>query len=337
MARVPVAIGSEAWWKTLRRLGGRREVVAGSIAANVSAADADPKTIDPHAFRPPKGAPIERAASVLLLFAHVPTYATLMHVAHEWAALGLPGRGWLARQYASLLVHGTDAQREAIKYSLWCDYFEVPKRARVMFPRILAVLPEAFLGDLLEISGPVRWALKRVAYERALATPRLHGALAMGLQGSFYDIQGSVHPVEARSLVRRIRIDDVEIASALEAITTRPLRIAIVAVFEVRDGDEGWPHRGSFLVLVRLVGDLKKWTPGAEILHDGRCIGRLRHWAFPFDRPLEMIATPKGTTIPESLNEDGSVLVRIEGSAPAMRALIGETLDAWPEGLAPVR
>jgi hypothetical protein len=75
------------------------------------------------------------------------------------------------------------------------------------------------------------------------------------------------------------------------------------------------------------------WVPSSELLHEGRPIGRLRHYGFPFDR--EIPHKVYGTLEEETPGK--AVLFRVEGSATSARSAIGSDIEAWPPGLGPGR
>lgn len=331
--RCPVEIGSDIWWRQARRLNIRRVEVEAALDQTASSRE-EWQAIDPHALYPPER-PAERAAAYLLLATYVPTYATFMYVAHEWDKANRSLKEWITCQYASLV--GDSATREAALYSLWVDFFEVPDRAKFMFPRLLKMLPRQQWPELLGASGPVPWEAKRSAYQAAAGDPSLHAGLARGLAGSFYDVYGSVEPVEARDLFRSIVVDDESLRAALDRITAQPTRWQLVAVVDVDETDERWckwlPRRGradrSFLLFLRALDSFHHWVYGSELVHHGRRIARLVHHSFPFDRAILH-------KIEGSLDDQGqgySVLFRAEGDPAAARSAVGDIVEAWPPGL----
>jgi hypothetical protein len=252
-----------------------------------------------------------------------------MYVAHVWDRAGRSLKEWIVTQYAELIA-GTEAQREAAMYSLWVDYFEVPKRAAFVFPRLLAQVQQRDV--LLASSGPVPWAGKRAAYAAAAREPQLHAALAHGLVGSFYDIYGDVDPVEAKALFEAIVVAEDDVRTALERAIGQPTRWYLRGLIRVDEQDPRWrkwlpadAEPGYLIALEDHAEPTRLWK--VELFHEGRRLGRLRHGSFPFDAGIAH--SVEGSV-------DGKVtLHRIEGDpAPARRAL-GAVVDGWQPGLAP--
>jgi hypothetical protein len=329
-------IGSELWWRQARKLGVERQ----RVEATLDIAHSEGReTIDPHHLRPGKST-AEQAVTYILVFKYVPTYASLMYVSHCWSKAGRSLKEWIVQQYAYSIDYGDDRQRKEALYSLWVDFFEVPPRAQLVFPRLLKAVRRR--ADLLAYSGPVPWAVKRDAYHKAAQDPALHAGLASGLAGSFFDVYGSVNAVEARDLFGAITVDDQEIREALQKIITQPIRWTVLAVVKVDERDDRWTkwlpaegqHEPSFLMLLRSTGGRHGWwVPSSELLHEGRPIGRLRHYGFPFDR--EIPHKVYGTLEEETPGK--AVLFRVEGSATSARSAIGSDIEAWPPGLGPGR
>jgi hypothetical protein len=327
-------IGSELWWRQTRKLGVERQSVETTLDI---AHTAGRETIDPHSLLPGEST-AERAVTYILVFKYVPTYAALMYVSHCWSKAGRSLKEWIVQQYACIIDYGDDRQRKEALYSLWVDFFEVPPRARFVFPRLFKAVRRR--ADLLAYSGPVPWAVKRDAYSKAAQDPALHAGLASGLAGSFFDVYGSVNAVEARDLFGAITVEDQEVREALQKIITQPIRWTVLAVVKVDERDDRWTkwlpaeshYEPSFLMLLRSTGERQGWwVPSSELLHEGRPIGRLRHYGFPFDREIPH----KVYGALEEQTPGKTVLFRVEGSASSARSAIGSDIEAWPPGLGP--
>ncbi|MCA9651138.1 MAG: hypothetical protein H6712_18960 [Myxococcales bacterium] len=323
--------GTIGWCATVRKLG---VSVEPTDEPHDLHADGDSwEDVDPHAFYLGlEDSPAEHVVSYMLLAYHVPEYASLMYVVHKWEEAGRSLKEWLVAAYAWMIDQGDDRHREAALYSLWVDYFEVPKRASFVFPRLWRRLWRR--DELLAASGPVPWEHKRAAYQEAARDPELHSSLARGLVGSFHDAFGQVDPVEARELYRAITIEDDEVRAALESVLFTPTRWRVVALITVDVGDPRWRKwvpedvGPSFLVELAAV-DRPRWVHRSDLLHGERWLGSLMHWAFPFD---EGIGHQR-----EEVPHEGAppILFRVEGYAGAVRDVLGEVVDAWPPGLGP--
>lgn len=283
-----------------------------------------------HALRP-DGSRAEVAAFWMLLFLEIPTYATLMNLRLDcWIDGDLALKEWICRQYATVLLHGSQKQRDAIRYSLWVDYFEDPVDAPIMFARLLAAMPFEHTADVLLSSGPIPWSVKREAYMRAVRVPSLHAALATGLVGSFYDFYGQVDAFEARALFQQITVEDADERAALIDATTEPLRLWIYEVDVIDDTDPQWAHPGSFVMAAVLLNKRRRWVYGAKIHADGLCWGRLVHYLFPSPAGIAHRAVRASEPPPGD-----PFTYRVEGDAERATALVGRVVEAWPEGLGP--
>lgn len=116
---------------------------------------------------------------------------------------------------------------EAIRYSLWGDWFEDRATVEEAFAQTLgndagrlrdgdaALLRRA--GRVLEDSGPVPWALKEPVYEAATEVPELRAAVFRGLLLSYHDVFGHLEPEPALRLLARLP-HDVEHFDRLSAV-----------------------------------------------------------------------------------------------------------------------
>lgn len=320
-------IGSELWWRDLRRLRVSRTRVEDALGPDVRARD-------PHdtVYSLSRA---ERAAYFLLLSRANPSYGAFMYVAHEWQGAGRSFKEWLVTQYAFILDEADEAWRKEALYSLWVDYFEVRDRAEFVFPRLWRRVQAR--SELLAHSGPVPWRAKQRAYADAAADASLHAGLARGLLGSFTDVFGSVDAVAAAASFRSIQVDDAEVHAALVRIFTEPVRFRVAAVVTVDERDERWtrwlrPNADgpSFLLAMQRIGERRSVAHASEIFHDETRLGRIVHRAFPFDRAI------RHETLGE-LEADDAVLFRVEGDRWACHRAVGREVEVWPGGLHAVR
>lgn len=321
--------GDEHWWRQVRRLGVSRDDV--ECWLDIAAGEGAREDIDPHHLQPGSAA-AEQVVTHVLLAHYVPTYASLMYIAHRWDDASRSLKEWIVTAYAQFIEYGDERHREAALYSLWCQYFEVPARAAFVFPRLIRQLYR--VGVLLEASGPVPWEVKRAIYLEASRDPELHASLAIGLASSFYDAFGSVEPVEARALAEAIEIEDDSVKKELASIFETPTRWRITGVVDVNQLDPRWrawlPDDAGPSFLIRLSAlDRPIWVRGSELWHGSRLLGALLHFGFPFDpaiRHRRWDVPFVGST---------PLLFRIEGELPAVRDALGAEVDAWPSGLGP--
>jgi hypothetical protein len=125
---------------------------------------------------------------------------------------------------------------EAVRYSLWVDWFEDPSTVRTAFAQVLGndvdrLRAVGRLGDLtdgpmfrraervLRDSGPVPWTVKFRLYADLAALEPLHPALFCGILASYHDAHGDLDPGAALDLLRRLRLPaDTMHLSRLESV-----------------------------------------------------------------------------------------------------------------------
>lgn len=112
---------------------------------------------------------------------------------------------------------------EAVRYSLWVDWFEDPSTVRAAFAQVLGNevdrlraadrLDELAGGPLfrraervLRESGPVPWTVKHRLYTDLAALESLHPALFCGILASYHDVHGDLDPIAALDLLRRLTL-----------------------------------------------------------------------------------------------------------------------------------
>jgi hypothetical protein len=286
---------------------------------------------DPHDL-PHLDSAAERAAYYLLLSQAAPSYGAFMYVVHQWDDAGRSLKEWLVAQYALIIDEGSEAWQKAALYSLWVDFFEVPRRAEFVFPRLWKAVRRS--SALLGASGPVPWRTKERVYREAAADPQLWAGLARGIAGSFFDVFGDVDPPAARELLGRIAVDDARLRAALTQVTTEPMRWQLVGlVFIVDERDERWTRwlhgessGRSFLASLRPLTERRGWVPRSELVHRGAPIGRLVHYGFPFDRAIRH-------RVAGEVDVEGAVLFRVDGDPTSARNALGEEVESWPAGL----
>lgn len=330
-------LGSESWWRDVRKLGVQRDAIESILDA--ASPEGDRARIDPHGLYAASNT--EQAVLLFALFPFVPTYATLMYVAHTWSEGGLSLHEWIAQQYATTVTYGSDTERKAALYSLWVDFFEVKTRAAFLFPRLWSLVhTDEARAALLECSGPVPWEVKRAAYLDAVASPQslLHHGLARGLVSSIYDFYGSVEPVEALALWSRLTamapVDDALASAFTQGLA--PTRWRLDAIITVDESDERWQRwlpkaslAKSFLVELAELSAGAAWITGSELRWGNVLVGTLAHRAFPFDRAIEHTEQRGPRPV---VPEGRPILFRLDGNLEEARRALGRELTAWPAG-----
>ncbi len=142
--------------------------------------------------------------------------------------------GWRMRQThdASLVTAFWDSYRhhlestqppEAVRYSLWVDWFEDPSTVKTAFAEVLGNDVERLRGTgrlaeltdgplfrraerVLQDSGPVPWTVKYRLYVDLATLETLHPALFCGILASYHDVHGDLDPIAALDLLRRLRL-----------------------------------------------------------------------------------------------------------------------------------
>ncbi|HEY8981289.1 MAG TPA: hypothetical protein VIU15_17075 [Streptomyces sp.] len=132
----------------------------------------------------------------------------------RFAADSLPP-GVLWEGYRRRLEAERDA--EPVTYSLSVDWFEDRETAETAFAEVLgndldrvveSPTPELLrrAGRVLASSGPVPWAVKRLAYDTVVQIPTLHQALFEGLLAGYHDVYGDLEPAPALALLDRLTL-----------------------------------------------------------------------------------------------------------------------------------
>ena len=152
----------------------------------------------------------ERVALVFALYRDMPCYATLMYTRHYFREWDDAARRLFWHEYRALLSDDDDRLADPVAYSLWCDYFEDPATVGEAWRELAApgALTDVGLRRLLEVSGPVPYALKVPLYERLLAESRWHPHIFTSLMYSAFDVSGQVDAKAAERLLHKLRLPD---------------------------------------------------------------------------------------------------------------------------------
>lgn len=291
--------------------------------------------VDPHEFEP-EGPTMVRAAVWLLLFPYVPTYATLMFLGDcVWYAKDLRPEisTWLARQFASVFIHGNKIEIESLSCRLEVDEFEVPERGEIVFRNLVQILPHKDLEKLLPVTGPLSWGLKSDVYHEAAKDPSLHEALAKGLKDSIYGVLGDVEMTEANFLFSKIQVKDPELRKDVKEAVSAPQRLfvnEVVTQYEITYLLQGIArgNSASYLVEVYFLG-----KPGvvrkSDLIWDGRIYGKVRHWADTSKSQFK----EKLTAVENPHKDCRHSYFIIDGPVDKANELVGKEIECWPPGL----
>jgi hypothetical protein len=149
----------------------------------------------------------ERLALGLALYRDLPSYAVLLYStgAYRGFAGEIRARFWSA--FRALLADADDRLAAPVAYALWCDYFEDAATVQDAWRGIdPATLAGRALERLLDVAGPVPWALKAPLYERLLPDAAWHRAIFRSLLFSRFDAYGQIDAPEALALLNRLRL-----------------------------------------------------------------------------------------------------------------------------------
>lgn len=202
------AAAREHAWRTAAGTGGLRPVSA-DVADGVGAEALGAVAFDlaDHTWTAPGLSDLERLALALALYRDLPSYAVLMWGTSAYRGFGREARTAFWASYRELLCDADDRLADPVAYSLWCDYFEdartVDEAWRGLDPD---TLPDRGLERLLDMSGPVPWALKERLYRRLVRKARWHPAIFRSLLYSRHDVYGQIDSAKALSLLDRLSL-----------------------------------------------------------------------------------------------------------------------------------
>jgi len=146
-----------------------------------------------------------RLGTLCALYQALPDYAVQMRI--RWLRKELSPAGWRAlwRRYRRWL-RASQALASPAQYCLHCDWFEDRATvARAWRAMSRGALEPAYAARLLQVSGPVPWALKSPLFGRLVRKRAHHGALLQALVFAQHDVYGDFDVREARALYGRLR------------------------------------------------------------------------------------------------------------------------------------
>ncbi|MDP1850529.1 MAG: hypothetical protein Q8K79_22250 [Solirubrobacteraceae bacterium] len=162
----------------------------------------------------------ERLETALRLYAEMPCYANTVALHGFLREFGEPERRMLWDAVRTWLGDEDDRLADPIAHSLWVDFFEddatvqeawgeVTRRDHAPWQRRLA--------RVLQVCGPVPWALKAQLLDELARDPDTHHAVLRAIAGSAFDPFGDLGPGAAALLARLDLPADTPDLAALRA------------------------------------------------------------------------------------------------------------------------
>ena len=162
----------------------------------------------------------ERLQMGLRLYADMPCYANTVALHGFYREFGDAERRALWDAYRQWLSGEDDRLADPVAHSLWVDFFEdettVARAWHEVTRRDLAPW-ERRVARVLQVAGPVPWAVKHPLLDELAGDPRMHGPVFRALAGSAFDLLGDLGP-GARALAERLALpEDTPDLAALRA------------------------------------------------------------------------------------------------------------------------
>jgi hypothetical protein len=155
------------------------------------------------------GAPLaELLEMALTLYREMPCYANTMELVSFYDQFGVVEREAFWDEVRSLLGSDDDRLADPMSYALWVDLFEdagTVEEAWREATRRDATPWERRVARVLDVAGPVPWALKAELFEQLVGDVRWHPAIFRALAGSTFDVFGQLDPA-AGALLERLRL-----------------------------------------------------------------------------------------------------------------------------------
>jgi hypothetical protein len=148
----------------------------------------------------------EKLRLLFQLYQDMPCYALLMYLADESKTFDGGCRDLMWAQYARYLTDPAEELAGPIKYSLWCDWFEDPTTVGEAWDQLIEGANGRALRRLLEMSGPVPWALKKDVLKRLAPEPAWQQTVFSSLLYAAFDSYGKIDKVEAGEVLEQLEI-----------------------------------------------------------------------------------------------------------------------------------
>ncbi|WP_346356095.1 hypothetical protein [Azotosporobacter soli] len=146
--------------------------------------------------------------AIFAIYEELPAYALLAGIAEHWKELGASERNSVWARFRGYLYSDEESVSRPVEYTLWCDYFENPKRVAEAWLQMLTP-PRSLkqVEKLLFVSGPVPYWLKKTLYEEIIQEDNYHEAIFTSLLGSRFDILGDIDKADAGAILHRLTLE----------------------------------------------------------------------------------------------------------------------------------
>jgi hypothetical protein len=162
----------------------------------------------------------ERLAMGLRVLREMPCYANTMALKSFHEQFGPHEKQALWDAYRAALEAEDDRRADPVSYSLWVDFFEDAATVEEAWREMTARRGASWrrrVERVLDVAGPVPWALKEALFAELVGEERWHPAIFAALRGSAFDAYGDAGP-NAREWLARLRLpDDAPDLQALRA------------------------------------------------------------------------------------------------------------------------
>ena len=152
----------------------------------------------------------ERLQMALRLYSEMPCYANTVALHGFYHEFADAQRRLLWEAYRMWLASEDDRLADPIAHSLWVDFFEDETTVEEAWREVMRadVAPwERRVARVLQVAGPVPWALKKPLLDELAGEPRHHHAVFRALAGSAFDHLGELGP-GAAALAERLALPD---------------------------------------------------------------------------------------------------------------------------------
>ncbi len=139
------------------------------------------------------------------IYQDMPCYGLLMYANINFRDLSGSAQDQLWQQIRFLLTQNDEGLAGPVAYLLWCDFFEDHRQVTESWNTLVTdTSSPRLLERILEVSGPVPFALKERLYKRLIGDRAWHSAIYRSLLFSNYDVYGQIDQQKARRLLEQL-------------------------------------------------------------------------------------------------------------------------------------